>query len=706
MVTRAVHHRDRCGAPRPQDRSARTAGGGTLPAWVLDLQRAAGNRAVQGLLVVQRNGVVTVEDVEEGQAPRQDADAEELDLLPPDQWNVPVTTPSGGMSYPVHLPVLSQEQRARNAERLRARRATDEAAMPTFPAILAGPGPGPVLPMGSGGRSYPAHLPALSEEQLARNAGRVRARRAADEAVMPTLPGLLIAGAGPGAAHTEAEAAAQWNAAQLPALQAAVEGVRSQHAHWSATLDTLRATIPTITRLLLDPPVPALLRTLVSACDGFDSEHAGQVATPTVRGFHAATAAHDRVQAAMVPALATAFGPAGPLTTVGQAFAGLPQDRRTVLEGCAPATLRVLIRLPIVDIAGLGTLPPEVIDRFDAMPIGDVTTAIANRTTAAAEVTHCKAAFATFQTSLPTVADVPEGMATGTSKDLREKITREINNTRRDARVVKTALLNETGSTDPAAPQCLWLWFLPQPAAADLTAKVSAAAVQFARCKANVVALAGFLQVTPTGGTQNSYWYLNEHLRKPGGQAQEPKLGQILTDLAANAVGWTPNAAMTDLLDTAYYLYTGWGQSSIDTKGKGSKKRGAGVLETVRYDPSNTTSGWMPHVRTLRTLAVGPRHSHPTVRLVYGTNNPMLHSTDPARLGAYGSKSVPASQVDSKPGARTLTGGSRGYEYSIPGFSGARLIETPRGDTANWADASWYLSLGHYEAYQLITNLP
>jgi hypothetical protein len=129
----------------------------------------------------------------------------------------------------------------------------------------------------------------------------------------------------------------------------------------------------------------------------------------------------------------------------------------------------------------------------------------------------------------------------------------------------------------------------------------------------------------------------------------------------------------------------------------GLDRRGADVLTSERYDPANNHSAWMPFVIQLRALAAGPRHAHPTVR-------PDRHTTDPAKLGKAGSETKIA--PDSKPGNRTLEGKDRGYEYSIPNFSGARLIEVPREDAVNWTDASWYLSLGHYTSYKLITNLP
>lgn len=247
------------------------------------------NRAVAGLLRVQRNGTATVEEVDDPEpAPRKNPDAEEL--LDPHLWEGPVTTPGGGMSYPALPPTLNHDQRSQRR-----------------------------TPAGAARRRRGRHAPASHPLH------RCRARPCA----------------------TEHEAATQWNASDLAARHTAVGVAHARHATWSALLTALQGDVPAITRLLLDPAVPGRLGTLESACDAFDRDHTNQTATPTVAGFHAAVATHGRVQTALAdPVLTTAFSPAGPLATTGQAFHALPAGVRTAVEGSGPPVLRILTRLP------------------------------------------------------------------------------------------------------------------------------------------------------------------------------------------------------------------------------------------------------------------------------------------------------------------------------------------------------------------------
>jgi len=545
--------------------------------------------------------------------------------------------------------------------------------------------------------SYPASLPPVSEGQRSRYDERVRNRHAAEAS--PPGPTLHL-GASAGPALDEAAAAAEWNATALPLLDTAVGVCRTQHASWTGTLATVTGAVPTIARLLLDPGVPGRLATLEGAGDDFDRVQAAQKATPTVAGFHATRAAHDRVQqAAADPELVAAFGPTSALSTIVATFAGLPADVRTAIEGSGAPIIRLLTRLPIAEVGGLGTIPAAVIDRFVAKTTGEVRAAIANRVSAPAEATQCRAAFTTQLSSLPTMADLPETMCADAGRQLHDKFKGKVDAARQDGLARRRELLAQTGGLDDAkVPRCTQLWFVSPAEAAAFTARVNAAAIAPARFKSNVITAAGLLQATPVGGNHCCYWYLSKHLSLAGGADQGPKLDQILTDLAANVPGWTVNAPMAALLNTAYYLFTGLGQSSVTQPGP---SRGAGVLVTVRHDPA-ATSAWMTHLRTLRGLALAQRHTHVTVRVFHGTTDPNLHTTDPAKLGAEGSKHA---DPDRKRGARTLSGAAKGYEYEIPGLSGSRLIEIPRGD-ATWADANWYVSLEHYHSYKLITNLP
>jgi hypothetical protein len=257
---------------------------------------------------------------------------------------------------------------------------------------------------------------------------------------MPQLP-VFYAGPTAGPTLDEATTAQQWNQADLPPLEAAVGLASTQHDTWSTALAAAQASMPRVTRFLLDPAIPRLLAALATRCSDFRGDIAAQRANPTVAGFHAVRASHDRVQAAAAePTLVSALGPAGTLATVGAAYQALPADVLTAVDNASDPVLRILTRQPSATITAMSAVPAQVVEMWDAKPVRDILGSIENAAWVPAEMALCRAAFTTLDNSIPSITDFPAAMYAGVQKQAWEEFKPKITEARSSARATKARL--------------------------------------------------------------------------------------------------------------------------------------------------------------------------------------------------------------------------------------------------------------------------
>ncbi|HEY3080668.1 MAG TPA: hypothetical protein VGM69_12305 [Chloroflexota bacterium] len=361
------------------------------------------------------------------------------------------------------------------------------------------------------------------------------------------------------------------------------------------------------------------------------------------------------------------------------------------MAGLGDGAFRVIARSPAARAAALAALPAAVIDLFDIKTTTDVLQLLDNQAARSPKVALCAAALASLQAEVGNITGLASALAGNTGDQLLARFNSVISAKRAAGRTALADHKKQVGD------QAIGVWFLTPTVAGTRQREIQNSVTICHRFAAYLGEVQAVLSATSPGASHNHYWYLNEHLRRRGGDQVEPRIAAYLTELEANAVGFAARTRLEAVVAEATYRYLGLGQGGITVDGKPMGKRGAGILETVTYRPPDDDSrqSWMPHLDTLRGLSDVARHAHATLR-------PERHTTDPAKLGEAGSVDQGSEAKNTgRTGGKTLTGQDKGWEYTIPNFSGARLIEVPRS-----GPNSWYVSLGHYNKYQLIVNLP